>query len=259
MRKRWAFLENDGPLAFAHRGGAGEAPENTLAAFRRAVELGFRYLETDVRVSSDGVAMAFHDATLDRVTNLTGRFCDLSRDELREALVWGREPIPTLEELLRTFPKARFNIDPKEDAGVKPLAEVIARTGAIDRVCVGSFAGRRLTKLREMLGPRLCHSVGLAALSRLRLVSLGSNKGISPPEVADCPCVQLPPYLGGHRLVDERLVKAAHAESIQVHVWVVNEPEEMHRLLNLGVDGIMTDFPSVLREVLRERGAWPVR
>ena len=254
--KRWHFLEHEGPLAFAHRGGAGEAPENTLRAFRRAVDMGFAYLETDVRVSADGVAMLFHDATLDRVTNRTGRVRDMTRAQLQSARVWGSEPIPTLEETLAEFPHTRFNIDPKEDAVVEPMAKAIARTSSVKRICVGAFAGRRLGRLRELLGTDLCHSIGITGVGRLRLASLGEKASFAFPDANECPCVQVPPYVGKKLLVDERFVEEAHRRSLQVHVWVVDEPEEMYRLLDIGVDGIMTDLPSVLRGVYEERGIW---
>ena len=254
--KRWYFLEHEGPLAFAHRGGAGEAPENTLKAFGRAVDMGFRYLETDARVSADGVAMVFHDATLDRVTDRTGKVCDLSSAQLKSARVWGREPIPTLEEALVAFPDTRFNIDPKEDAVVEPMAEAIAETSSVKRVCIGAFAGRRLGRLRELLGSDLCHSIGIAGVGRLRLASLGEKASFALSDADESPCVQVPPYVGRKPLVDERFVEAAHRRSQQVHVWVIDEPDEMHRLLDIGVDGIMTDFPSVLKEVYEERGVW---
>lgn len=156
MASRWPFLDHPGPLAFAHRGGASDAPENTLPAFARAVELGYRYVETDVHVTSDGVLLAFHDDVLDRVTDRTGVVADLPWDEVRAARVDGVEPIPLLEDLLGTWPDLRVNIDPKHDAAVDALADAIERTGAFDRVCVGSFSDRRLRRLRQRLGERLC-------------------------------------------------------------------------------------------------------
>ncbi len=256
MGRHWPFLDCDGPLAFAHRGGAGEAPENTLAAFGRAVDLGFSYLETDTRVSADGIAMVFHDSTLDRTTDRSGRLCDLTRDQLREARVWGSAPIPTVEEMLLAFPGARFNIDPKEDAVVDSLAEVIDRTKALDRVCIGAFAGRRLVRLKELLGADLCSSIGITAVGRLRLASLDPVASFAFPNAEERPCVQVPPYVGRRKLVDKRFVEAAHSRGLKVHVWVVNRIPEIHRLLDLGVDGLMTDYPSVLRKAYEERGIW---
>lgn len=222
-----------------------------MPAFEGAVALGYRYVETDVHVTADGVVMAFHDDHLDRVTDRTGAIADLPWSEVREARVDGREPIPRLEDLLGAWPDLRINIDPKHDEVVEPLATVLTRTGSIDRVCIGAFSDRRLDRLRAMLGPGLCTSLGPAAVARLRAASYGMGRG--RPE--GC-CVQVPPTAKGHTLVDERFVRVAHRLDLAVHVWTVDEPGEMERLLDLGVDGIMTDRPAVLREVLERRGEW---
>jgi glycerophosphoryl diester phosphodiesterase len=246
-----AFLDHPGPLAIAHRGGAGDWPENTMPAFAGAVALGYRYVETDVHVTSDGVVLAFHDDRLDRVTDRTGAIAELRYAEVARARVDGVEPIPLLEELLGTWPELRVNIDPKHDEVVEPLATVLRRTGATERVCVGAFSDRRLARLRAMLGPGLCTSLGPAAVARLRAASLGLGR-VEP----DGCCVQVPPRAKGLPLVDRRFVAAAHEAGLDVHVWTIDEAVEMRALLDLGVDGIMTDRPSVLREVLVARGEW---
>ena len=150
-----AFLDHPGPIPFAHRGGAGDWPENTMPAFAGAVALGYRYVETDVHVTADGVVLAFHDDHLDRVTDRTGEIAALPWSEVSQARVDGLEPIPLLEDLLGTWPELRINIDPKHDAVVEPLATVLTRTKAIDRVCIGAFSDRRLARLRARCsGPR---------------------------------------------------------------------------------------------------------
>jgi len=247
----WPFLDHPGPLAFAHRGGAGDWPENTMPAFEGAVALGYRYVETDAHVTADGVCLAFHDDQLDRVTDRSGVIAELPYAEVRQARVDGREPIPLLEDLIGSFPDVRVNIDPKHDAAVDPLAAVIERTGAIDRVCVGSFSDQRITRLRTALGPRLCTSLGPKAIARLR----GGSFGL-PAGRIDGGCAQVPHAYKGVAVTDRRFVERAHAAGLQVHVWTIDDPTEMHELLDLGVDGIMTDRPAVLRDVLRSRGAW---
>jgi glycerophosphoryl diester phosphodiesterase len=249
----WPFLDWPAPIAFAHRGGASEAPENTMPAFAHAVALGYRYLETDVHATTDGVLVAFHDDRLDRVTDRVGRIAELPWSEVAKARVDGREPIPLLEDLLGTWPDVRVNIDPKHDAAVEPLADVLRRTAAVDRVCVGAFSDRRIARARTLVGPALCTSAGprqvavLAALARrARLRARGLT----------APCAQVPPRAGRVPLVTPRFVEAAHRRGIQVHVWTVDDPAQMRRLLDLGVDGIMTDRPQVLQEVLRSRGEW---
>jgi glycerophosphoryl diester phosphodiesterase len=238
-------------LAFAHRGGAGDWPENTMPAFEGAVGLGYRYVETDAHVTADGICLAFHDDRLDRVTDSTGVIAELPYQKVREARVDGREPIPLLEDLLASFPELRVNIDPKHDAAVDALVKVIERTGSIDRVCVGSFSDQRITRLRAALGPRLCTSLGPKAIARLR----GGSFGL-PAGRIDGGCAQVPHAYKGVVVTDRRFVERSHAAGLQVHVWTIDDEDEMHALLDLGVDGIMTDRPAVLREVLRSRGAW---
>jgi len=247
---RWPYLDHPGPLAFAHRGGAAESPENTMFSFESALRLGYRYLETDVRTTSDGVLLAFHDEVLDRVTDRTGRLCELPWSEVSQARIDGH-PIPRLDEVLAAWPDARVNIDAKEDAAVAPLAEVIERAGAHDRVCVAAFSDRRLVGFRRLTGGRVCTAMGPRMIARLR-----SNSYRLPTWPFAAGCVQVPLRHGRIRIVDRRFVAAAHRRGVQVHVWTIDEPDEMARLLDLGVDGLMTDRPGVLREVLEGRGQW---
>jgi glycerophosphoryl diester phosphodiesterase len=241
----------DPPLAFAHRGGAGDSPENTMPAFEAAVALGYRHLETDVHLTADGVLLAFHDESLDRVTDRTGVIAELPWSEVRRARVDGREPIPRLDDLLGAWPDVFVNIDPKHDRTVEPLADAIERAGAIERVGIGSFSDRRIARLRARLGGRLCTSLGPAGVARLRAASFGVPAGRFPSQ-----CVQVPPTTRGLALVDRRFIRTAHHHGMQVHVWTIDDPDEMHRLFELGVDGIMTDRPRVLRDVLTARGQW---
>jgi len=222
-----------------------------MPAFEGAVDLGYRYLETDAHVTADGICLAFHDDKLDRVTDRTGVIAELPYAEVRLARVDGREPIPLMEDLLGTFPEARVNIDPKHDGAVEALAAVIERTNAVDRVCIGAFSDARIARLQERLGPRLCTSLGPKATARLRGGSFGLPAGKLPG-----PCAQVPHAYKGVPVVDARFVAKAHGLGIQVHVWTIDDVDEMHELLDLGVDGIMTDRPAVLREVLEQRGAW---
>jgi glycerophosphoryl diester phosphodiesterase len=248
---RYEFLEHPGPLAFAHRGGAGAWPENTWPAFEHAAALGYRYLETDAHVTADGVVVAFHDHSLDRVTDRTGRIAALRWADVRRARIAGAHEPVRLDELLAAFPDRRFNLDPKDDAVVDPLAAVIARTGSVDRVCIGSFRERRLMRMRALLGPRLCTAAGPPVIARLRAESWGVPFGVHPAA-----CVQVPARVARLTLVDRRFVRALHRRGLGVHVWTVDDPAEMNRLLDLGARGIMTDQPAVLRDVLVARGTW---
>lgn len=225
-----------------------------MAAFQGVVGLGFRYLELDVRATADGVLLVFHDETLDRVTDRVGRVAALPYAEVARARVAGSEPIPLLEDVLGSFPDVRFNVDVKELSAVRPLVEVIRRTNAVDRVCVAAFSDRRVRMVAGALGPRLCTALGPVGAAALRFASLVGWPGSG--FAGWRPCAQVPVRAGALRVVDRRFVAAAHERGVQVHVWTVDEPGAMHALLDLGVDGIMTDRPEVLRDVLVSRGRW---
>ena len=245
------FLDHPSPLAFAHRGGDEVAAENTMEAFEHAVGLGYRYLETDVHATADGVLVAFHDRTLDRLAGRTGRVADLTAAELAALRIDGRYRVPLLADLLDAWPGVRINIDPKTDAAAALLPAALRRANAIDRVCVGSFSGRRLARLRWAVGPALCTSMGPWDVGRLWLAAKGLPAG---PFAANC--AQVSPTHRGLTIVAPRFLAAAHRRRLPAHVWTINEADEMRRLLDLGVDGLMSDRPSLLKQVLRERGQW---
>ncbi|MGZ4609899.1 MAG: glycerophosphodiester phosphodiesterase [Actinomycetes bacterium] len=250
----FAFLDHPRPIAFAHRGGAAGGLENSMVAFARAVGLGYRYLETDVHATADGVLLAFHDHTLDRVTDRSGVVARLPWSEVRRARIGGKEPIPTLEELLGTWPDVRVNIDVKEAGAIAPLVGALRRTRAIDRVCVASFSVRRLNAVRRELGPGLCTALTPPGVALLRLASTHRlARGLVPRGV---PCAQVPLRLGRLPVATGPLVDLAHRSGVRVHVWTVDEPDDIYQLLDLGVDGLMTDQLETLRDVLVQRGVW---
>lgn len=225
-----------------------------MAAFERAVGLGYRYLETDVRATMDGILLAFHDNTLDRVTDRAGRVSALPYANVSRARIGGREPIPLVEEILGAWPHVRLNIDVKEMATIAPLLRVLRRTNAADRVCVASFSERRLAAARALLGPRVCTSFGPRGAVGLRLATYGRFLGSLVS--SDVPCAQLPARVGNVPVVTGSLVRTAHDHGVQIHAWTVNDVAEMRRLLDMEVDGIMTDELELLRGVLRSRGTW---
>lgn len=255
MSHRFAYLDTPLPIPFAHRGGAAEGDENSMAAFERAVGAGYRYLETDVRATSDGVAVIFHDSTLDRMLGARGRVEEMTLAGLRSLRVGGEAVVPALTEVLDAWPECRFNVDMKADSAVDPTIEAIWKMNARDRVLLASFSDRRIRWARRICGPRQATSMGQREVAVLRLASLHGRGLVGfVPGVA---AAQVPVRYGGIRVVDRRFVRHAHRMGLQVHVWTVDEPALMQELLDLGVDGIMTDRIGVLRDVLTARGQWP--
>ncbi len=251
MSTVWPFLDHPAPIAFAHRGGDEAAAENTMEAFEHAVGLGFVFLETDVHATRDGHLVAFHDDTLGRLAGRPERVEQLSAEEVRGLRISGRHRVPFLDELLASWPRARVNIDPKSDRAADLLPDVLIAADAVDRVCVGSFSGRRLARLRRRMGPRLCTSMGPWDVTRLWATAKGMPVGGFAAG-----CAQVSPTHRGLTIVEPRFVAEAHRRTLPVHVWTINEAPEMTRLLDLGVDGLMTDRPSLLKRVLQERGQW---
>lgn len=240
----------------AHRGFSLDGLENSMAAFAAAVGLGYRYVETDVHATSDGVLLAFHDPTLDRVTDRTGAISGLPWRAVRQALIGGTEPIPTLEELLGTWPALRVNIDVKSAGAIGPLARVLDRTRAHGRVCVASFSdARRRAVLRRLAAP-VATSAGVSVLAAFRAAVAVRSPALAAACLRGVDCLQVPVEFRGVPVVTARSVGYAHAAGRPVHVWTVNEAAEMRRLLDLGVDGIMTDRADLLRDVLVARDQW---
>lgn len=257
------YFDSPAPIGLAHRGGwftdaqgrVRTELENTALAFEHAARLGYRYLETDVHATADGVLLAFHDPTLDRATDRSGVISELPYAQVRRARVGSSEEIPLLADLIGSLPQARFNIDVKADSSVEPLRAVLRRTNAWHRVCVSSFSQSRLERVRRTFDRPVAMSSGPVDVARLRLTSLVpllrplARRGVS--------CVQIPLRQKGFPLLTRDLIATAHRLGVHVHVWTINEPALMERLLDAGVDGIITDNTAGLRRVLAARGAWP--
>jgi glycerophosphoryl diester phosphodiesterase len=244
------FLDHPRPLAFAHRGGAGHFPENSWKAFEHAVGLGYAYLETDVHATADGTVVAFHDKTLDRVTDGTGTIAQLGAARVAAARIGGLEPIPLLAELLTSWPEHRFNIDVKDEPVIGPLVEVLRATNAWDRVCVTSFSARRLNATRALLPRPVCMATPPGAVGA---ITAGTPARLLAARFARLwiQCAQIP-----LRVATGQFIRRAHAAGLQVHVWTINDPAIMATLLDRGADGIMTDKAETLRDVLAARGQW---
>ncbi len=244
-----SYLEPEPPIAFAHRGGATVAPnvgiENSLAAFTHAYELGYRYMETDVRCSNDGVVYACHDARLDRLLGRDAAIADLSSTEIDAALLGDREPIVRLETLVDALPGARWNIDVKADDAVIPTTGLVERMGVLDRICLASFSHARLVQMRALL-PQVVTSASSREVAQMVLGFLPKAPRI----------FQIPVKHGPIPVLTRRLLDRAHRAGRFVHVWTIDDPQEMQRLADLGVDGIMTDRTDLLKDVLIARGQW---
>lgn len=249
------FLDGPLPLAFAHQGGASEHPENTMPAFQHAFDLGYRYMETDVHASKDGVLFAFHDADLQRTCGRPGLIRDMSATEVATARVAGKEPIPRLDELLATWPNAKFNIDCKSDHALPYLLARLDRDDVFDRVCIGSFSDARLDAVRDRYGAKVCTSMGPRDVTKVRLGTWFRRTPSFSAEVAPL-AAQVPVRQGPLPIVTKSFVDGAHAAGLQVHVWTIDDPAEMNKLLDLGVDGIMTDRVTALKDVITSRGQW---
>jgi glycerophosphoryl diester phosphodiesterase len=257
-----AFLERT-PVALAHRGGSLYGPniglENTMTAFGNAVALGYTHLETDVHVTRDGRLVAFHDTRLDRVSNARGLIRDLPWSEVSHAEVGDGGRVPLLTELLDQWPDVNLNIDLKAPGTADPLWRLIEERGLHDQVCVGSFSQRNISHFR-----RLSHGTVATAASQV-----GTALARFGPQVltavfrTPADVFQVPPVipLRGRpvRIVTAQLVETAHRYGKQVHVWTIDDADEMRRLLDLGVDGLVTDRIDVLKDVLVDRGVWTGR
>lgn len=251
----YPFLSAPSPLAFAHRGGAQTEDENSLSAFGRAVDIGYRYMETDVHVSSDGVPVLFHDDTLERMTGDPRPIASFSSAQLEQLRVRGEPLVPRLTDALAAWPEVKWNLDIKADGAVAPTWRAIVAASAIDRVLVASFSDRRLAQIRSLAGPRLATSMGQGEVARLWMSSKLARGwwGFVP----NVPAAQVPIVAHGQRVVTPRFIDWAHRLGVAVHVWTVNDPSIMRTLLDMGVDGIMTDNIEQLATVYQSRGLWP--
>ncbi|GAB3190053.1 glycerophosphodiester phosphodiesterase [Nesterenkonia suensis] len=257
-------------LAFAHRG-ADPSRENTMGAFRHAVELGYRYLEIDVRTAACGTLVVFHDEDLDRVTDGAGKLREQTWEQLSAlrvgdaARTGAGDPaddearLLRFEDLLATWDDVHLNVDLKDSAAVEEFVRLVDEHQAHDRVLVTSFHDARRRRAVRRLTRRVATSAGLGATAAF--VFLGPL-GLTRPLVSravDVDCLQVPVRQGPIRVVTAGFLRRCHRAGLQVHVWVVDDPDEMHRLIDLGVDGLMTDDAEALAAVMRERSVWPQR
>ncbi|GAA4375361.1 glycerophosphodiester phosphodiesterase family protein [Agromyces bauzanensis] len=228
------------PRVLAHRGLATEAPENTLLAFERAAAVGAAYIETDVHVSADGVAVVAHDPSLRRVAGRDAAVSELSMAELRRVDLGAGQGFASLEEALGAFPDLRFNIDVKVAGAVGPAVTALERTGAAGRALLTSFSDRRRRRLGRLV-PQAVTSAGRTGVISTRLASSIHWRAVVSLARRGAAALQVPERVGSVRLVTAGFVRAVQRAGAEVHVWTVNDPADMTRLLDLGVDGLVTD------------------
>jgi glycerophosphoryl diester phosphodiesterase len=238
------YLQYDGLTVLAHRGGADESFENTLESFDYSKNLGCKFIETDVQVSADGIPYIFHDDDLKRVLNISSRFDSLSSQEIDKLKIFDQYKIPKLEEALNEFPDISFQIDFKTDEVVAPALDVIKKTKSFERICVASFNSERLKRVRSTY-PDLCISMGPNEVIKTLISSFGLYKGL-----IDGDCLQIPIRYYGVRVVTKRFVKYLKSKGLKIMVWTINDVKTFEYLIELKVDGIITDKPKLLFETL---------
>ena len=231
------------PLVFAHRGGSKIGPENTIEAFDRGLTAGADGLELDVHLSRDRIVVVHHDATLDRTTRARGPLADRTASELAQL------DVPTLRDVLERYPHIGIIIELKEagSALARAVVDEVRRAGAAHRVCLGSFSRSALRAARA-IAPDIATS---GARFEVRMALYRSWCGVSPGRVP-YQAFQVPETSGSTRVVSPRFVELAHKAGIAVQVWTVDEPDDIRRLLDWGVDGIISDRPDVAAEIVRD-------
>ncbi len=240
------YLDYDGLKVLAHRGGAEESYENTTESFEYSQLLGCEFIETDVQVSSDGIPYIFHDDDLKRILNKPVRFDSLSSNEIDDLSIFNSCKIPKLSDTLLRFPNLCFQIDFKTDEVVMPALDVINDMNVFDRVCIASFSSKRLQNVRSLY-PDLCISMGPNEVFKTLLASLNLFKGEIPGD-----CLQIPMSYYGIKIVSKRFVDFVHSRGLKIMIWTINDIKTFKYLIDLGVDGIITDKPKLLFQTIEE-------
>jgi len=247
------FFDRSQPLALAHQGGGKEEVENSTAAFANAGRLGYRHLDIDLQVTSDGVLVAHHDDTLERLLGLPGTVADRTWAELSEARLPNGEPLARFDDLLGAHPQALWNIEVKSDQAIGPVVDAVRRHDLDRRVCLNTFSDVRMWKVRKA-GAGLHPAYSTPIASTLWLKATSYLPFLPYRTWADA--TQAPVRDRGIPVLDARFVRRAHQVGLKVIVWTINEVDEMERLLDIGVDGILTDTPASLKTLLEDRDQW---
>ena len=250
---------SSGFAAMAHRGGGLWEPnlgkENTFHAFSQAVSLGYRYLETDVQATRDGRLVCMHDTNLERVASTAGAVKDFTAQELAEIRVDGTEPIPFFADVVDALPGIRFNVDIKTDDAVVPLVDAIKAHNLWDRILVDSFSQARISHFRTLTSGRVPTAIAPVGVAWTAFIPGASEIVSSPAAAMQVPVTQKVGPLTVN-VITQRVIARVHRLGKVVHAWTINDPAEMERLIDWGVDGIITDRPDLLKDILIRRNLW---
>ncbi len=238
-------------VCFAHRGGGGERAENTMAAFRNAADLGYEFIETDIQATADGVLIIYHDDTLNRLTDLSGVISQLPWSTVCKARIAGEHKIITLQQAIDEFPAMRFNIDIKTDHAFDPAIEFFSERTDLHRFCLAATVGARIKRIRRAMANKVATNAGSKEVAALRFRSWGMPLPLPKADLA-----QVPLKAYSISIITPAFVRCCHRHLIPVHVWTIDDEATMRRLIRMGVDGIVTDYPTLLRRVAEEEGVW---
>ena len=244
------FLDNYKFIPFAHRGGSFDFCENTLDAFNKSINLGYNHIETDVRHTKDNKLVIFHDVDLKRLCKLDIKINNLEYRDLKNIKIFKKHSIPLLQDALTSWPNINFNIEPKSLESAYLLRETLKSLKNIDRICIGSFSSYKMNIFRNTFKKSLCTSMTERETILFfinRLIPLFRN---------DIPCLQIPMYHLGIRIVTRDFVKYVHELGKKIHVWTINDEVQMMELIDIEVDGIMTDRPKILKKILKSKSLW---
>ena len=242
------FFQDFSFYGFVHRGGDEVETENTLEAFEYSANLGFVFMETDVQATKDNHIVIFHDSTLKRMAGINKTISELTLNEVRSIDLKNGGKIPLLSDTLESFPELRFNIDIKTEDALVNSVQIVKDMNCLSRTCLASFSSSRLDRIRKLAGPDVCTSSGQLDIFKMMCKSIGINLKETPGH-----CAQIPTKQWGVPVLTDKFIKIARNENKLVHIWTIDDKQQMFNLIDRGVDGLMTDKPSVLKEAMIER------
>ena len=243
------FFEDYSFFGFVHRGGDEVETENTIEAFKYSSDLGFVFIETDVQATKDEHVVIFHDASLKRMAGVNKSINELTLKEINEINLLGGGKIPLLSEALETFPDLRFNIDIKTEDALEETIQIIKKMNFLDKTCLASFSSSRLKRIKNLAGPEACISSGQMDIFKMMCQSIGIELQATMSQ-----CAQIPVKQWGVPVLTKRFIETAKKQNKFVHVWTIDDIDQMFELIEFGVDGLMTDKPSVLKEAMLKKG-----